>query len=167
MPEIFSVAKPTPADESSQIPIALGDGEIGSSDDGMPPPSVWGAMWCRHRFWIIHSNVLLARLGYISQEREPIVCNQHMLRFIISTDDMFIGDEKKRLQDYQIPLLLPWLLLTQGLSNHRLCHHFSSPIKNNSCSGSDAIAMSTAKSFMSYSGSKPKDWWMRERLTTC
>ncbi|KAG2296178.1 hypothetical protein Bca4012_002389 [Brassica carinata] len=38
------VAKPTPADESSQIPIALGDGEIGSSDDGMPPPSVWGAM---------------------------------------------------------------------------------------------------------------------------
>lgn len=39
-----------------------------------------------------------------------------MLRFIISTDDIFIGDEKKRLQDYQIPLLLPWLLLTQGLS---------------------------------------------------
>ncbi|KAF2562567.1 hypothetical protein F2Q70_00017924 [Brassica cretica] len=38
------VAKPTPADESSQIPIALGDGEIGSSDDGMPPPYVWGAM---------------------------------------------------------------------------------------------------------------------------
>ncbi|WZZ40331.1 hypothetical protein YC2023_036590 [Brassica napus] len=37
--EIFSVA-----DESSQIPIALGDGEIGSSDDGMPPPYVWGAM---------------------------------------------------------------------------------------------------------------------------
>ncbi|KAH0887988.1 hypothetical protein HID58_050417, partial [Brassica napus] len=41
---LLNVAKPTPADESSQIPIALGDGEIGSSDDGMPPPSVWGAM---------------------------------------------------------------------------------------------------------------------------
>ncbi|XP_013610940.1 PREDICTED: uncharacterized protein LOC106317718, partial [Brassica oleracea var. oleracea] len=39
-PEIFRDAKPVPADESSQIPMAQQDvdGEIDSSDDGMPPP---------------------------------------------------------------------------------------------------------------------------------
>ncbi|KAG2248230.1 hypothetical protein Bca52824_087858 [Brassica carinata] len=39
-PEIFRDAKPVPADESSQIPMAQQDvdGEIDSSDDSMPPP---------------------------------------------------------------------------------------------------------------------------------
>uniref|UniRef100_A0A0D2ZRU0 Uncharacterized protein n=1 Tax=Brassica oleracea var. oleracea TaxID=109376 RepID=A0A0D2ZRU0_BRAOL len=39
-PEIFRDAKPVPADESSQIPMAQQDvdGEIDSSDDSMPLP---------------------------------------------------------------------------------------------------------------------------------
>ncbi|WZZ87181.1 hypothetical protein YC2023_115760 [Brassica napus] len=39
-PEIFRDARPVPADEISQIPMAQQDvdGEIDSSDDGMPPP---------------------------------------------------------------------------------------------------------------------------------